>query len=169
MILVAALPQQDILRLLSAQSHPAIYAQASNFSVADSEAILSISHESSFWKRELHFQQLTQAARNAGSYEIGWDGYDAPKPSDDSINQGIALLNKIKEAGLSPSSVLPSADGGIGISFRGQNGRRALLEISNDGSASYAIYGKGHPRLVGEFSPTAANLAVVFNRLSENL
>jgi hypothetical protein len=169
MILVAALPQQDILRLLSAQSHPAIYAQASNFSVVDSEAILSISHESSFWKRELHFQQLTQAARNASLYEIGWDGYDAPKPNDDSINQGIALLNKIKEVGLSPSSVLPSADGGVGISFRGLGGRRALLEILNDGSASYVIYGKGHPRLAGELNLTDPNLTLVFNRLSENL
>jgi hypothetical protein len=169
MIPVAAVPPQDLLRLLFTQTQPAIYVREPDFCPTNSRAIPDLWRESSFWKRELHFQQLAQSARNASSYEIGWDGYDAPKPNDNSINQAIALLNKIKETGLSPSSVLPSADGGIGISFRGQNGRRALLEISNDGSASYTIYGKGHPRLAGELNLAAANLTVVFNRLSENL
>jgi hypothetical protein len=126
-------------------------------------------HRSSFWNKELHFTQLIEATQKAKGYEEGWDGYDAPVPSNAAINYGIELLNKLKMADLSPYSVLPSADGGIGISFRGKGGRRAALEILNDGSSTYVIYGTGHPTLTDAFDVTSPDLTRVFTLISENL
>ena len=148
---------------------PAIYARDSSFWTTNSKEVQGISSGSSFWHRELHIQQLVLDARSATLLEAGWDGYDAPKPTKISIDLGVAVLIKIKEAQLNPYSVLPSADGGIGISFRGQDGRRALLEIANDGSASYIIYGRGRPRLAGDFDPSDTDLSDLFRRLQENL
>src|SRR5882724_902311 len=71
--------------------------------------------QSSFWKKEREFTKLIDATRQATTYEVGWDGYDAPIPNDVAINYGIELLNRLKATELSPYSVLPSADGGIGI------------------------------------------------------
>lgn len=126
-------------------------------------------HKSAFWCKELHFTQLIESTRMVKVYEEGWDGYDAPVPSDVAINYGIELLNKLKTTELSPYSVLPSADGGVGISFRGKDGRRAALEILNDGSSTYVIYGKGLQTLTDAFDVRSANLTPVFNLIAENL
>jgi len=169
---LAAMPPKPLPELLIHQARPAIYARDSSFWSTNRGAVQIISSGSSFWNRELHIQhieQLVLVAQSATSFEAGWDGYDAPKPAKISIDLGVAVLNKIKEAEVNPYSVLPSADGGIGISFRGQDGRRALLEIANDGSASYIIYGKGHPRLAGDFDPSDTDLDDLFRRLQENL
>jgi hypothetical protein len=124
---------------------------------------------SSFWKKERHFTQLIDTTRQVTTYEVGWDGYDAPIPNNVAINYGIEVLNKLKTTELSPYSVLPSADGGIGISFRGKDGRRAALEILNDGSSTYVIYGKDRPTLMDAFDVTSPNLTPVFTLISENL
>jgi hypothetical protein len=125
--------------------------------------------QSSFWKKERHFTKLIDATRHVKTYQVGWDGYDAPIPNNVAIDHGIELLNKLKMADLSPNSVLPSADGGIGISFRGKDGRRAALEILNDGSSTYVIYGTGHPTLTDTFDVTSPDLTRVFTLISENL
>jgi hypothetical protein len=125
--------------------------------------------QSSFWQKERDFTKLIDATLQVTTYEVGWDGYDAPVPNDVAINYGIELLNKLKNTELSPYSVLPSADGGIGISFRGKEGRRAALEILNDGSSTYVIYGTGHPTLTDAFDVTSPDLTRIFTLISENL
>ncbi len=124
---------------------------------------------SSFWTREQKFTKLIEVTNQARANEVGWDGYEAPNPNKDAINRGVELLSKLKASGLDPYSVLPSADGGIGISFRGREGRRAILEILNDGSSTYMIYGKGHPTMSDAFDIANPNLTPVFTLLSENL
>ncbi len=105
----------------------------------------------SFWTRNRHFAQLVDTARQLRSVEKGWDGYAAPGPSEVSVRRAVSALEYMRNVDLSPWSVLPSADGGVGISFRGREGRRAVIEILNDGSSSYLTYGRGYTAAGSDF------------------
>jgi hypothetical protein len=106
---------------------------------------------SAFWTRYHRFNQLTEETHKAKAFEKGWDGYNASAPNDESVIRTLYVLSKVRESKLTPYSVLPSADGGIGISFRGNDNKRAVLELLNDGTSSYVFYGKGCPTESSEF------------------
>ena len=144
------------------------YARTSGFWMENSKAVPSKEQESSaFWKREQHFEKLFEAATK--TYEAGWDGYDAEIPNDNVRKISIKLLDNLKHTELSPYSVLPSADGGIGISFRGLKGKRAMLEILNDGSSSYVVYTKGREPITSNFDAELDDLGPVFRFIKGNL
>jgi len=121
-----------------------------------------------FWARERQFMQLSESTHKAKAFEKGWDGYDAPAPNDVSVIRTLAVLSKVRDSKLSPYSVLPSADGGVGISFRGNANKRAVLELLNDGTSSYMLYGKGHPIESSEFNSNT-DLSRILQRLEEYL
>jgi hypothetical protein len=121
-----------------------------------------------FWTRESWFLQLAKSTGKAKEFEKGWDGYDAPGPNVASIARTIELLSKVRDSKLTPYSVLPSADGGVGISFRGNANRRAILEVLNAGTSSYMLYGKGRPTESSEFD-TNTQLPRILQRLEEYL
>jgi hypothetical protein len=121
-----------------------------------------------FWTRERQFMQLTESTRKAKAFEKGWDGYDASAPNDTSVTRTLEVLSRVRDSKLSPYSVLPSADGGVGISFRGSANKRAVLELLNDGTSSYILYGKGHPIESSEFNSNT-DLPRIFQRLEEYL
>ena len=121
-----------------------------------------------FWARGRQFMQLAEATRRAKAFEKGWDGYDAPAPNDVSVTRTLTVLSRVRDSKLSPYSVLPSADGGVGISFRGNANKRAVLELLNDGTASYMLFGKGHPIESSEFNSNT-DLPRILQRLEEYL
>ena len=121
-----------------------------------------------FWTRELQFRQLTESTRKAKAFEEGWDGYDAPAPNDASVARTLEVLSRVRDSKLSPYSVLPSADGGVGISFRGNANKRAVLELLNDGTSSYMLFGKGYPIESSEFNSNT-DLPRILQRLEEYL
>lgn len=165
-----SVPPKDIRSLL-ARTPPAIYAEPSEFWDFNQPKAPQVRQDSSFWDRELLFFTLDHNAKSARTFQVGWDGYDAPQPNDASIEATLTVLRelKLKHRTLTPYSVLPSADGGMGISFRGRNGRRAVLELLNGGSASFWIYGGGEANQSDEFIPTDAELQRVLGLFSENL
>jgi hypothetical protein len=120
--------------------------------------ILPLPSASAFWSNELavverarKFTQLAESTKKTKSLEVGWDGYRAPVPNDVAVATTLVVLFKVLNSQLTPYSVLPSADGGVGISFRGRDNKRAVLELLNDGTSSYMLYGKGHPTERSEF------------------
>ncbi len=124
---------------------------------------------SAFWTRERHFIELSEATQRAKSFKRGWDGYDAPSPNDAAVEGTLKALSQLQSfSPLNPYSVLPTADGGVGISFRGRDNKRAVLELLNDGSCSYMFYGKGHATESLEFRPDGDFLSII-RRLMEYL
>jgi hypothetical protein len=121
-----------------------------------------------FWTRERQFTQLKESTRKAKAFGRGWDGYDAPAPNDESVTRTLEVLSKVRDSNLSPYSVLPSADGGVGISFRGNGNKRAVLELLNDGNASYMLFGKGHPIESSGFN-SRGDLQEILQRIEEYL
>lgn len=67
--------------------------------------------------------------------ELGanWDGYGAEPPSALARDWSIRVLELLAPEGPYPSSVSPSAEGGVAISFLAR-GRVATIECLNDGS-----------------------------------
>ena len=131
-------------------------------------AVLPPESASPFWTREHEFIQLKESTRRAVAFGKGWDGYDAPAPNDTSVTRTLEVLSKVRDSKLTPYSVLPSADGGVGISFRGNDSKRAVLELLNDGTSSYMLYGKGRHTESSEFD-TNTELPRILQLLEEYL
>jgi hypothetical protein len=130
--------------------------------------VLPVPSPSAFWARARHFIKLTESARKATAFENGWDGYNAPPPNDESVDRTLEVLSEVQVSKLTPYSVLPSADGGVGISFRGNADKRAILELLNDGTSLYMLYGKGYP-LESSVFDTNTELSKVLQLLEEYL
>jgi hypothetical protein len=124
--------------------------------------------DSAFWQRERRFTQLKEATYKAKTFEKGWDGYYADSPSTNVVDMALEVLAELKRSALNPYSVLPSADGGIGISFRGRDNKRAVIELLNNGVSSYTLYGKGHTARRKKFE-LSTELTRVFQLLKEYL
>jgi hypothetical protein len=71
-----------------------------------------------------------------------WDGFGAERPGVFAIGAARNSLQALAEANLQPSSVDPSAEGGVCISFR-RNGRYADIEFFNNGEI-LAVTSTGH-------------------------
>lgn len=122
---------------------------------AQHSAVFPTESTSPFWTREREFIQLKESTRKAKAFGKGWDGYDAPAPNEASVTLTLEVLSKVRDSRLTPYSVLPSADGGVGISFRGNGSKRAVLELLNDGTSSYVLYGRGRHTESSEFDTNA--------------
>lgn len=68
-----------------------------------------------------------------GGLPYDWDGYGAQPPSDETISSMRTLLTILRNCGVTPDKLLPSAAGGIEVSQR-SNGRYAAVECLNSGT-----------------------------------
>jgi len=66
------------------------------------------------------------------SLEDGWNGYKAPKPNPNSLQKTKDFLVEILYNKIVPISIVPSAEGGVGIVFKFDEWY-IDLEIFNDG------------------------------------
>jgi len=127
------------------------------------------SHFAEHQDRDRTFRELEESTYVTRLFEAGWDGYDAPVPAEEAVTDTLYTLHKIKQdSTLTPYSVLPSAEGGVGISFRGRDNKRAVIELLNGASSSYTLYGIGHPTESLEFD-LETDLSKVIQRLTEYL
>ena len=84
----------------------------------------------------LKFQNQLKSFR---SLKDDWNGYGSLAPNNIAIRNSQTVLDILHVLNYSPSSVLPSAEDGIAISFC--NGKkRAIIECYNDGNIAAAIY-----------------------------
>jgi len=64
--------------------------------------------------------------------EADWDSYGAEAPTRDSIDAAREILRALADAELEPTSVDPSAEGGVCLSFQ-RGGRYGDIECFNSG------------------------------------
>ena len=68
----------------------------------------------------------------------GWDGYDAPPPTNRAAALALTVQEIMKVEGLHGADVVPDADGGLAFCFfRGE--KYADIECLNDGDIFSAI------------------------------
>lgn len=74
-----------------------------------------------------------------------WDSYGAEAPNGRATYGASLVLSEMSYLDLAPASILPSVEGGIGITFR-RNGKYADIECFNTGSI-FAIQSDGNDLL----------------------
>jgi hypothetical protein len=90
-----------------------------------------------YWAELDRFQKkLRELAR----LKDGWDSYDAEAPSVLAVRGAAAWLHDLVVAGLTPSSLLPSVEGGIALGMERAN-QRATVEVYNDGEVVAIAFG----------------------------
>lgn len=68
-----------------------------------------------------------------------WDSYGAEPPTAEAIQASRLILAKLYEALIRPSTIVPSASGGISIYFFSGD-RSAYIENYNDGAQALVMY-----------------------------
>jgi len=76
----------------------------------------------------------TRRLSELSKLEQNWDSYDAPAPNERSIKLSINALCVLADLDFKPSSIDPSAEGGVCLSFR-NGGRYGDVEFFNCGEA----------------------------------
>ena len=70
----------------------------------------------------------------------GWDGYDAPVPSPQAVNESRQILRQLQGELIKPQRISASAEGGIAFSFKASGERRAQIEVLNNGERFAHLY-----------------------------
>jgi len=81
-------------------------------------------------KRELH---------RISNMEPGWDSYGAEPPQANAITASEEILEELAGALILPSTIVPSAEGGVSIYFMTGN-RTVYVESYNQGSQVLVMY-----------------------------
>ncbi len=70
----------------------------------------------------------------------GWDGYIAPRPSRQAIDEAQAILQGMQQELVKPYWISASADGGVAFLFASPGNQRAQIEILNSGEKFAHLY-----------------------------
>ena len=81
------------------------------------------------------------ALHRISNLETDWDSYGAEPPSADAVQASREILMEIAGAQILPSTIVPSAEGGVSIYFMTKTGNRtAYVESDNQGSQVLVMY-----------------------------
>jgi hypothetical protein len=81
------------------------------------------------------------ALHRISNLETDWDSYGAEPPSADAVQASREILREIAGAQILPSTIVPSAEGGVSIYFMTKAGNRtAYVESDNQGSQALVMY-----------------------------
>ena len=88
---------------------------------------------------------VPESARMADlrALSLGWDGDDAPAPSDDAIGKAKEILEWIQRNDLQIDSVDADVLGGVDVYLNGTSGRTAWVAILNSGERSIVLSHNG--------------------------
>jgi hypothetical protein len=127
--------------------HPAIYREMPSSAQAGQDRVdelylkelLETARNSEFTRRAQRFAALADDLAELRNSIIGWDGYDAPTPNENSLAAAENGLRFLKAINAEPTAVMPSADGGVGLCFM-RNDRYAHIEFLNNGETWALMY-----------------------------
>ena len=89
---------------------------------------------------DIDFARLEKDLEHLETVGKGWDGYDADKPSQESIDGARSILRSLQEVLITPQKITPSAEGGVAFSFKAPKSKRAQIEILNNGERFAHLY-----------------------------
>lgn len=86
------------------------------------------------------FAIFAKQLEGLSNLEEGWDGYNAPKPSRQAIDEAQVILEGMQQELVRPYWISASADGGVAFSFASPGSQRAQIEILNNGEKFAHLY-----------------------------
>jgi hypothetical protein len=102
------------------------------------------SKRSRYIQLEQTFTALRDQLSKLRGLQAGWDSYGAPAPNEVALAAAESALDTLRTLIVQPTSILPSADGGIGVCFT-HNDQYAHIEFENSGDTWILIYGADTP------------------------
>ena len=104
--------------------------------------------------RGLWFSVFEKRIRALRQLSKDWDSYGAEAPNGKATYGAWQVILELRNLGLAPTSILPSVEGGVGITFR-RDGKYADIECFNTGEIlAIQSDGSGQPS-VWEVGPDA--------------
>ena len=123
---------------------------------------------SAYWRNKVRFAEVRYQLEMTTSLESDWDTYGAESPNDSARSQASIILSALEAQLLPPSRLMPSAEGGIALSFvDGEN--RAEIEIYNTGEVVAATYSAQSEPDVWELNNTGAALETAIGAIRVHL
>jgi hypothetical protein len=115
-------------------------------------------YQSAFLTRKARFAEARQQLSDTlWLDERSWHPYEAEKPNTIARNRAVKILDALEAASLPPTHVMPSAEGGITMSFvEGQS--RAEIEAYNTGEIAVATYSGQTAPMVWELTDIDSEL-----------
>jgi hypothetical protein len=124
--------------------------------------------QSTFLTSKARFEDARQRLNATAFLRHDWDSYAADPPNEVAYAWAGRALDELEASHLPPTRLMPSVEGGIGLSFvEGENW--AYLEFCNSGEAVAAIYrAQGEPE-VWELDSTQNSLRAAIHRIRVHL
>ena len=133
-----------------------------------SQLIADLTHASGFWQATARIAEAWRRLDQTRNLLPGWDTYGAEPPNESARVLAADVLSGLDSASLPPSGIMPSAEGGIVISF--VNGdHRAAFEAYNTNELVAAMYGGGAEPIVWQVVDTKDSLAAAIDRIRVHL
>lgn len=95
--------------------------------------------QSTFLTIKYGFIDAAGELHRISNIQTDWDSYGAEPPSADAIRASQEILEDLAEAQILPSTIVPSAEGGVSIYFMTGN-RTVYVESYNQGSQALVMY-----------------------------
>jgi hypothetical protein len=124
--------------------------------------------DSIYWKNSYLRQAAYSKLCDLLMLKTNWDSYGAPSPSRRAFDNALLVLKSMRSSDLEALSIVPSAEGGIGLCFRREE-RYADIEALNDGSILGVRYlGMETPVLI-DVDGTANSISVALEEIRNHI
>jgi hypothetical protein len=104
------------------------------------ESLTRSSESSEFLTRMRLLAERRQEVESLARLQDNWNSYGSPAPTPASISSAKGTLSLLQRVLLVPSKVLPSAEGGVALTFLSETRNRAVIESLNNGESFILMY-----------------------------
>jgi len=96
-------------------------------------------YRSRFWRTKARFEEARERLRSMAYLAQGWDTYGSEPPNPAARELAARILDVLETVSLAPTTLTPTAEGGVALSFVEGNAR-AVIEAYNTGEVAAATY-----------------------------
>lgn len=115
-------------------------------------------------RRTAWFIQALRTLSHLQKLERDWDTYQSDAPNELAVQLTRDVLRKLLDEDFEPSSLNPSSDGGVCLSFRNAN-RYGDIECFNSGEVMAVISDAGRDTIVWELANLPSDIPRAVNRI----
>lgn len=141
---------------------------AASLRTIESQMLGDVSSYSFFWRRNSEFWQAANRIALLEKLASNWDSYGAPSPNDLAVRNAHEILRLAFQMDLDVTSIVPSAEGGIGFCFRAKD-KYADIESTNEGEIIGVRYQGMEAPILIEAENNTASLQAALSEIKEHI